>query len=100
MREDTRVTIEGPFYSVNEHEAVIMTAAYEQGTIDLFGRCCGRKPIAYKRPSRFFCPRCDREYAPDGKQVANWAFKRRDDGLFELAKPVGYSATWEGPKTP
>lgn len=100
MKDDPRIPIEGPLYSVNEHKAVIMTAAYAQEALDANGRCCGRKPIVYKRPSRFFCDRCGREYATDGKQVANWAFKLRGDGLFQCAKPVGYAETWKGPISP
>jgi len=46
--------------------------------LDAHGRCCGRKPIRYQRSHppvmgpHFFCPRCDRTYALDGQQVANW----------------------------
>ena len=43
-------------------------------SLDERGRCCGRKPIPYKRPLRYFCPRCDRRYGPDGLQQSNWAW--------------------------
>lgn len=44
--------------------------------LDEAGRCCGRKPMIYKRPKqRLFCPRCDAEFDPhNGKQTANWAY--------------------------
>jgi nitrite reductase/ring-hydroxylating ferredoxin subunit len=52
--------------------------------IDTHGRCCGRKPIHYKRPPRLFCPRCDAEFDVEtGEQVANWAY-RKTDGDFEF----------------
>lgn len=46
-------------------------------TLDDKGRCCGRKPIEYKRYAghHFFCTRCDREYDPITlKQRPNWAY--------------------------
>lgn len=43
--------------------------------LDEKGRCCGRKPIAYKRPTHLFCDRCDKRYSPEGQQVENWAWK-------------------------
>ncbi len=50
----------------------------------LDGKCCGRKPIAYRRdggPHRF-CPRCDRAYGLDHPgQIQNWAWKRFGDGF-------------------
>lgn len=44
------------------------------------GRCCGRKPIVYKRPTNhLFCFRCDRAYDSEtGEQVSNWAYKLID----------------------
>jgi hypothetical protein len=56
--------------------------------LDAVGRCCGRKPMVYKRPGTAevcpfrFCPRCDRAFDMEGQQVANWAFVRVD-GEFE-----------------
>ena len=50
--------------------------------IDRQGRCCGRKPIPYKRPPRLFCPRCDAAFDPaTGEQIANWAYRKTDDGF-------------------
>ena len=50
--------------------------------LDDLGRCCGRKPIAYKRPAhRLFCYRCCAEYAPDGTQRPNWAWRATQDGF-------------------
>lgn len=43
-------------------------------SLDQKGRCCGRKPIPYKRPPRSFCLRCDAQFGPDGRQQPNWAW--------------------------
>lgn len=46
------------------------------------GRCCGRKPLRYQRPEPYlFCARCCAAYSLDGRQIANWAFRRVDDGF-------------------
>jgi hypothetical protein len=48
--------------------------------LDDKGRCCGRKPLVYKRasgprhPAGLFCCRCDRSYTADGEPQANWAW--------------------------
>lgn len=43
--------------------------------LDEKGRCCGRKPIVYKRDPHLFCPRCDRAFDPiTGEQIENWAW--------------------------
>lgn len=53
--------------------------------LDERGRCCGRKPITYKRPHHFYCCRCDASFDPvDGKQVPNWAYYKVDDERFEV----------------
>ena len=53
-------------------------------TLDIKGRCCGRKPIEYRKglftdlqvPHKF-CPRCDRAYRIDnGEQIRNWAWEQ------------------------
>jgi transposase-like protein len=45
--------------------------------LDAKGRCCGRKPIKYRREPHYFCSRCDRAYSLDtGEQIANWAWVR------------------------
>lgn len=49
---------------------VIVTAAAELGED---GRCCGRKPLTYKRDGRLFCTRCCRGYAIlTGEQIGNY----------------------------
>lgn len=60
--------------------------------LDEHGRCCGRKPLVYKRdhglnyPAGHFCVRCDRAYdAATGVQIPNWAFVQVD---------VGFVARW------
>jgi len=43
--------------------------------LDEKGRCCGRRPLFYKRPhAHHFCSRCDREYGEDGIWRPNWAW--------------------------
>ena len=43
--------------------------------IDGKGRCCGRKPIVYKRSIHHtFCCRCHRAHDPQGNQIDNWAW--------------------------
>ena len=50
--------------------------------LDEKGRCCGRKPLVYKRPSfHYFCSRCDREYSPDGRQQENWKWEAGPGGF-------------------
>uniref|UniRef100_A0A6M3LEZ0 Uncharacterized protein n=1 Tax=viral metagenome TaxID=1070528 RepID=A0A6M3LEZ0_9ZZZZ len=45
--------------------------------LDEKGRCCGRKPIVYKRDPYRYCPRCDRAYDLDeDRQIPNWAWKQ------------------------
>lgn len=51
--------------------------------LDDKGRCCGRKPLTYKRDGHRFCHRCDRAYhLYQNFQVNNWAWKRQPDGRF------------------
>lgn len=51
-------------------------------TIDRNGRCCGRKPIHYKRPAHLYCPRCNASFdVATGEQIANWAYRKSDDGF-------------------
>jgi hypothetical protein len=45
-------------------------------------RCCGRKPMSYRRDGHWFCDRCDAAYRmPTGEQIANWAWLRSGDGF-------------------
>jgi hypothetical protein len=53
-------------------------------------RCCGRKPLHYKRGltttlkrPQLYCTRCDAAYDPTTKaQLENWAYRRDDSGNF------------------
>lgn len=55
---------------------------YEPKKLNGYGQCCGRRPIAYKRPPHLFCPRCDAAYDIDtGFQIENWAFVRGKRGF-------------------
>lgn len=75
-------------YSINEHGCTIEHGVFLPATL-IDGRCCGRKPITYKTGGlRYFCDRCTREYAPDGKQQANWAFKLLPSGDFSRDRPM------------
>lgn len=50
--------------------------------LDELGRCCGRKPRPYKRPSpHAICLRCCCEYTPSGEQRANFAWRSAGDGF-------------------
>ena len=58
--------------------------------LDDKGRCCGRKPLIYKRDKRwsrtrdfhYFCCRCAREFNADGKQRQSFSWKLLADGQF------------------
>ena len=44
--------------------------------LDEKGRCCGRKPVVYKRQGHRFCDRCCRNFdIITGYQIENWAWK-------------------------
>jgi hypothetical protein len=61
------------------------TVAVPPTRLDDAGRCCGRKPLVYKRPRPgfHFCCRCDRAFALDtGEQIDNWQWKKTPDGNF------------------
>ena len=50
--------------------------------MDSKGRCCGRKPLVYKRDGYLFCFRCDKAYDINTKQqIENWAWMRAADGF-------------------
>ena len=73
---------------VNEHGAVIEQTFWKPSELDDKGRCCGRKPIRYKRDNYWFCPRCNRTYWPTGRQRENWAFKLDPSGYYERKQPI------------
>lgn len=60
-----------------------MTLVYPPRMLKEGGRCCGRKPIAYRRPRPHkFCPRCCADYdAEMGDQIANWAWLPMEGGF-------------------
>lgn len=55
--------------------------------LDDKGRCCGRKPIAYKRPAHLFCTRCDRSFDLNGEQKNNWAWVKNGEGFDRIGPP-------------
>lgn len=65
--------------------------------LDEQGRCCGRKPMVYKRPShRLYCPRCYAEFNPaTGRQQENWAWVS-DGGAFVATHPTSDYASHVG----
>jgi len=71
----------------------------EQGAAQLGAddRCCGRKPMTYKREPHRFCPRCNRAYSLEtGKQIPNWAWPRSDGGYIPRHPGSDYT-TMPGP---
>lgn len=57
-------------------------------SLDDKGRCCGRRPLNYKKPSpHFFCHRCGAEYSSDGVQQPNWAWLQDGKGWFKARYP-------------
>lgn len=67
--------------------------------LDERGRCCGRKPIPYKRGDAYthephqFCDRCDRSYNTSGEQISDWKYIVKDGECF----PRNPGATKEPP---
>jgi hypothetical protein len=70
--------------------------------LDEKGRCCGRKPLTYKRyrgtdyPAGYFCSRCSRCYDLVTKeQINSWAWKLID-GVWHSAElaPVTLEKRW------
>lgn len=48
--------------------------------LDKKGRCCGKKPIKYKRDDHYFCPRCDRSFSLETEyQIESWAWTFKTD---------------------
>jgi hypothetical protein len=51
--------------------------------LDEKGRCCGCKPLVYKRKGIRWCARCSRYYDINtGEQVEDWAWVKTSDGQF------------------
>lgn len=67
-------------------------------SLDKLGRCCGRKPLVYKRyPSHKFCCRCNASFDPEtGRQIANWAFDLLSDEVVQR-RSLKREATAGGP---
>lgn len=69
-------------------EAFTLTAAAQLGQD---GRCCGRKPLPYKRKERLFCPRCDRAYSiHTGKQIDSFSWWSAGEGFRPQYDPIHY----------
>lgn len=59
--------------------------------LDDKGRCCGIKPIVYKRYKILFCHRCDAQYELSTKmQVENFKWKYCDN-CSEINETCGYA---------
>jgi hypothetical protein len=53
---------------------------YPTTKLDGKGRCCGRKPLVYKRPiAHTFCCKCSRSHNEAGEQIDNWAWAVASD---------------------
>lgn len=78
---DQHVRIGEATHYRNKHGADVEHQAWEPSRM-VEGRCCGRKPIQYKRlgPPNF-CLKCNRAYDVSGEQIPNWAFKRTAIGF-------------------
>ena len=54
------------------------------------GRCCGRKPLVYKRDGHHFCTRCCRSYSlQTSAQMTNWAWKPVECGFVATYPKIG-----------
>lgn len=83
--EDLKPTNE----AIKNADAVLETAGYLTMTLDDKGRCCGRKPITYKRHNQLFCDRCDRLYEmTTGKWIPNRAWIGPRTRRRQQVKPV------------
>ena len=62
-------------------------------SLDAKGRCCGRKPLLYKRrasimcpdPPYLYCPRCDRAFNASSsghEQLENFLWVKGENGIF------------------
>jgi hypothetical protein len=63
--------------------------------LDDKGRCCGRKPLFYKRGwnhrgPHHFCTRCSREYTEAGEQRENFHWKEVTPGVFDKRRRYGF----------
>ena len=53
-----------------------MPDRFRPAKLDEHGRCCGRKPLVYKRRKMLFCARCDAEFNEETlEQQPNWAWQ-------------------------
>lgn len=74
MSENQHIQIGESTFERNAHGVIIEHSKWVPSALS-DGRCCGRKPLVYKRPKhRLFCLKCCREYSPDGEQNPNFAF--------------------------
>lgn len=63
--------------------------------LDDLGRCCGRKPIIYKRDKYRFCDRCSRAFRLDRpEQIANWAWRWSTNKADFVPIKEHYLKTW------
>lgn len=53
--------------------------------LDEKGRCCGKKPIIYKRKGYYYCPRCDRAFDINTKeQISNFWWIEEEDYFIKI----------------
>lgn len=78
----------------SEWVAARQPATRRRARLDSLGRCCGRKPMTYKRPHHYlYCPHCDAAFDPSsGVQQENWAW-RADGDAFVASYPTSDYAT-------
>lgn len=60
-------------------------ALVDRKKLNYLGRCCGRKPIVYKRDPHLFCDRCSRAFDVNTKeQIPNWAYMDAGNGKLRV----------------
>jgi hypothetical protein len=76
---------------LEKEEAYMRSQTPTMKHLDDRGRCCGRKPLVYKRPKhQFFCARCDAHFDPStGIQIEGWAYPKVDGGFVRRFPPDG-----------
>ncbi len=61
----------------------LVTVTTQRQTLDVHGRCCGRKPTEYRREGKLCCFRCDRAFDLGTKeQIPNYCFRAGPNGGF------------------
>jgi len=58
--------------------------------LDDKGRCCGRKPLIYKKPFHYlYCDRCNASFDPNGTQRVNSFYDKSEGGFTSSGLSIG-----------